>query len=289
VSTRRVALAAALSFGLAGPLMAQSPSMGFPPGHPFIEELTWTEIRDAIAGGTRTVIIPTGGTEQNGPHMAMGKHNYIVTHVARESALRLGNALVAPVISWVPEGNPATAGSTPGRISNPSPNFNATMEFAARSMKAHGFTDILLMGDNGGNQNAIRQVAEKLNAEWAGSGTVVYPLTDYYDMGQEYTRMWLQAAYGYSRETIGTHAGITDTSAMMYVFPDGIRRDAIVAQGAEGVSGNPSLANPMIGRMVVEFKILSSLAQYESLKQAEARAANGGGGGGGGGRGPAGG
>ena len=71
----------------------------------FLEELTWTEVRDAVAAGTTTIIIPTGGTEQNGPHMVLGKHNYLVRHKAGESARRLGDALVAPVMAYVPEGN----------------------------------------------------------------------------------------------------------------------------------------------------------------------------------------
>ena len=65
----------------------------------FLEELTWTEVRDAIQAGKTTVIIPTGGTEQNGPHMILGKHNIIVRFTAGEIAKQLGNALVAPVVA----------------------------------------------------------------------------------------------------------------------------------------------------------------------------------------------
>lgn len=43
----------------------------------FIEELTWLEIRDAMRAGKTTVIIATGGVEQNGPYLATGKHNYM--------------------------------------------------------------------------------------------------------------------------------------------------------------------------------------------------------------------
>src|SRR5216110_2478513 len=64
----------------------------------FLEDLTWVEVRDAIAAGKTTVIIPTGGTEQNGPHMVLGKHNFLVKHKAGEIAKSLGNALVAPVM-----------------------------------------------------------------------------------------------------------------------------------------------------------------------------------------------
>ena len=81
----------------------QTPSLP-QPNSVFLEDLTWTEVRDAIAGGKTTVIVPTGGTEQNGPHMALGKHNYLVTYKAGQIAKQIGNALVAPVVSVRPRG-----------------------------------------------------------------------------------------------------------------------------------------------------------------------------------------
>ena len=75
------------------------------PNSVFLEELTWVELRDAVAAGKTTAIVPTGGTEQNGPHMVLGKHNFLVKHKAGEIAKRLGNAIVAPVLAYVPEGD----------------------------------------------------------------------------------------------------------------------------------------------------------------------------------------
>jgi len=240
------------------------------PGDPFIEQMTWTEIRDAMAAGKTVAIVPVGGTEQNGPHMVLGKHNYIVTHAAGLMAKRLGNALVAPTVAWVPEGdytNPGW-GDKPGVISLPSPSYDRLLEAAARSLESHGFTHVLFIGDSGGNQGGMQAVADKLNEEWAGGGTSVFALTDYYRMGQQYSRAWLQAAYGYDLETIGSHAGITDTSAVMYVFPDGVRDHLRMPGGGSpdaGVTGDPTLATPEIGRMVVEFKVLAGLEQYRRL------------------------
>ena len=101
-----------------------------------IERLTWMEIRDRIAAGHRTVIVPTGGTEQNGPHMVTGKHNIIVAETARRIARALGDALVAPVLAYVPEGDPAVrAGhmAYPGTISLPEPAFAQVLQAAALS------------------------------------------------------------------------------------------------------------------------------------------------------------
>ena len=106
------------------------------------ERMTWTEIRDAVAAGKTTIIIPTGGTEQNGPHMITGKHNFIVAETARRIAATLGDALVAPVLAYVPEGDVAQREghmAYPGTISVPPIVFSKVLKAAAESFKAHGF------------------------------------------------------------------------------------------------------------------------------------------------------
>ena len=250
---------------------AQAPSRLPPPGPPFIETMTWTEVRDAIAGGTRVVIVPTGGTEQNGPHMVLGKHNYIVTYAAWQLAQRLGNALVAPTIQYVPEGDWSRPGfgDKPGVISLPSPAYDRLLDAAARSLKVHGFTDILLIGDSGGNQAGLTAVANALNAEWAGSGVRVYALVDYYQKARLQLRDWLLKTYGWDAQTMGSHAGTTDTSQMLYVHPAGVRTDRLAPGGGgpdSGVNGDPTKASAEIGKVAIEMKVEAALAQYRALK-----------------------
>ena len=153
------------------------------PATVFLEDLTWTEVRDAVADGVTTVIVPTGGTEQNGPHMVLGKHNYLVKHKAGEVARRLGNTLVAPVMAYVPEGDvdpPTGHMRFPGTITTPPAVFELVLEFAARSFGQHGFLDIVLLGDSGGNQASQAAAAGRLNLEWADTPVRVHHLTDYY-------------------------------------------------------------------------------------------------------------
>ena len=233
----------------------------------FIDELTWEETRDKLKSGTRTVIIPTGGTEKNGYHMVLGKHNAIVTHAANLMARRLKTALVAPTIQYVPEGDPDRA--APGVISLPSPAYDNLLDAAARSLQAHGFTDIIFIGDSGGNQQGMRAVAGTLNAEWKDRGVTVYALTDYYEGGRAHYRAWMEAAFGYDATVVGSHAGISDTSQLLYVRPAGIRKDQIKPWGGaadSGVSGDPTKATAEIGRMGIEFKVNAALAQYRDLK-----------------------
>jgi len=243
----------------------------------FIDEMTWEETRDAMKGGKTVFIVPTGGTEKNGYHMVMGKHNFIVAHSANLMARRLKNALVAPVLQYVPEGDPDR--QNPGAISVPSPAYNMILDAAARSLKVHGATDILFIGDSGPNQQGMTDVAAKLNEEWKGTKTRVYALTDYYEASRIYYRAWLQAAYGYDEDTVGSHAGISDTSQMLFVRPTGVRKDMIKPWGGpkdSGVSGDPMKATAEIGRMGIEFKVNAGLNQYKLLKNPPRQGGRGG-------------
>jgi creatinine amidohydrolase len=242
------------------------------PGTVFIEELTWTEVRDAIKAGKTTIIFPTGGTEQNGPHMVLGKHNFIVKHAAEQIARRLGNALVAPVLAYVPEGGidpPSGHMLYPGTISLPDDVFIKVTEYAARSFRANGFKDIVLIGDSGENQKGLQSVANSLNKEWSKTNVRVHFVSEYYK--ESPFREWLQGQ-GEKREDIGTHAGIVDTSQLMAVNPNGIRRDKLAAGGdrnATGATGNPARASVGYGKKGLEMKIEAAVAQTRKLISAK--------------------
>src|SRR5262250_1569882 len=127
------------------PVIAGGAVPGEARGSLFIEDLTWTELRDQVAAGKTIAIVPIGGTEQNGPHMAIGKHNLRVKLLAGKIAAALGTALVAPVLSYVPEGevaHPSGHLRFPGTITIPEDTFEKTIEYAARSLQLHGFRDI---------------------------------------------------------------------------------------------------------------------------------------------------
>jgi creatinine amidohydrolase len=254
----------------AGPTMLTAPASKTPTKAPdtvFMDELTWEENRDAMKAGKTVFIVPIGGTEKNGYHMVLGKHNFTVGHAANRMARKLGNALVAPVLQYVPEGNPDR--QNPGAISLPSPDYDAVLDAVARSLRAHGATDILFIGDSGGNQAGMTATAEKLNAEWKDGGPKVYALTAYYNEGRQYYRAWMEAAFGYGDDIIGSHAGISDTAQMLHVYPAGIRKNMLMPWGGpkdSGVSGDPMKATAEIGRMGIEFKVNAAIAQYRLLK-----------------------
>ena len=218
------------------------------PGSAYIEDLTWTELRDLIAAGKTTAIVPVGGTEQNGPHMAIGKHNVRVRLLAGKIAAGLGNALIAPVVAYVPEGglDPPTGHMRfPGTITAPQDAFEKTLEYAARSLARHGFRDIVLIGDHGSYQNELAAVATRLNREWAKSPVRAHAIREYYDESAQGFAKLLERS-GYPAAEIGTHAGLADTSLMMALDPALVRADRL--HPGEGDNGDPSRASAGLGR-----------------------------------------
>ena len=228
-------------------LLVLSPAIvsATPPDTIFLEELTWTEVRDLLAAGKTTVIVASAGNEQNGPHMVLGKHEFIVRHAADRIARKLGNALVAPIVTYVPEGAvdpPSGHMRYPGTITLPNVYFMKIFEYAARSLEAHGFTDIVFLGDSGGNQEGMKEVALALNAEWRGGKTRVHFVPEYYS--ENGFAEWLKSQ-GETEESIGNHAGISDTSQLLAIAPQHIRKDKLAKGGGaegSGVSGDPTKA-----------------------------------------------
>ena len=224
----------------------------------FLEELTWTELRDAIRAGKSTVIVPVGGTEQTGPHIVLGKHNVRVKVLAGKIAASLGNAIVAPVMAYVPEGSidpPAAHMRFVGTISIPESVFETTLEYTARSLRRAGFRDIVLIGDHGGYQTSLTRVAARLDREWAASPVRVHAVLDYYDAVAKAFDPALRKQ-GFSDAEIGSHGGVSDTSLSLAVDPQLVRAERLhdgPAPGlADGVRGDPRRSTAAVGQAGVE-------------------------------------
>jgi len=236
----------------------------------YIEDLTWQEMRDRLRGGTTIAIIPTGGTEQNGPHMIIGKHNLIVRYTAGEIARKLGNAVVAPVIAYVPEGRispPEGHMQFPGTISLTQYTFEALLEDAARSLKQHGFKLICFIGDNGGNQDGQRNVAARLTQEWYSDGVRVLHVGNYYSKnGQD---PWVESM-GIRIQNPGAHAGFIDTSELMAIHALGVHDELRGVRGdsdyrTTGAMGDSTQASANYGRKLLNLKIEAALEQIQSV------------------------
>jgi creatinine amidohydrolase/Fe(II)-dependent formamide hydrolase-like protein len=219
------------------------------------------------------VLIPIGGTEQNGPHMVLGKHNVRAKALCGKIAQALGNALVAPVIAYVPEGGvspPSSHMRFAGTISITPQTFERLLEDAARSFRATGFRDVVFVGDHGGYQRSEQAVAARLDREWAKTPARAHALVDYYAAVEtEYPAAL--AARGYSKAEIGTHAGLADTSLALAVDPALVRKDILAAgqrlDASNGVYGDPRRSTAELGQIGVDAIVKRSVEAIRRVTQ----------------------
>lgn len=234
-----------------------------------LDLLTGPELQSRIAAGTVTVLVPIGGTEQNGPHMALGKHNLRVQRLAERIAERLGDAVVAPLVAYVPEGSvspPSGHMRYSGTISIPQPAFESLLEGAALSLCHHGLSEVVLLGDHGGYQDALARVAARVRPPPAAKACRVTALRAYYELSSADHARRLRAR-GHSDAEIGRHAGLADTSLMMAI-DSALVRPALLATaaGAPGVSGDPRQAAAALGQEAVERIVDGSVAAIRSAR-----------------------
>ena len=256
--TRSAFLLAALAVVAAAHAVAQAPTSVY------LEDLTWTEVREATGGGKTTVILPIGGTEQSGPHMALGKHNVRVRALAGKIAAALGNALVAPVLAYVPEGKswpPTQHMRFPGTITIPDDTFEQTLQSVARGFRLHGFKDVVFIGDHGGYQKAMGRAADALNREWASTSVRAHAIEDYYRAATvDFAKLLREK--GFKESEIGTHAGVADTSLMLAIDPSLVRVDRLHSAGnskVDGVAGDPRRSSAELGKLGVDLIVRRSV------------------------------
>ena len=225
----------------------------------WIEELTWMEVRDALRDGKTTAIVATGGIEQNGPYLATGKHNYVLAGACEGIARALGDALCAPVVKLVPEGDidsPSGHMRYPGTISLREETYRAVLDDVASSLRAHGFTDVVFIGDSGGNQSGMAAVAGELSARWSGSARAHY-VPEFYRYAEVHE--WMNTELGISEPmNEGIHDDFVITAIMMVEDPETVRHAQRVKAGKasiNGVSIADREATIETGRKLLQFRV----------------------------------
>jgi creatinine amidohydrolase len=262
-------LAAAVAIG--GVLALAPRSLTAPlPDQVELAELTWVEVRGLIEHGFTTAIVPSGGLEQNGPHLTIGKHDRIVAYTAKRIATALGRTLVTPVVSFVPEGEydpPSGHMRFPGTIGVAPEVFAGTLEGIARSLKAAGFRTICFIADHGESLPVQNAVAERLGREWARDGVKVVSVKGY--AADPAQLAWLRSE-GESPASIGQHGGIQDTSELMAAYPAGVKLERWAERPAwselTGVDGDPTRASAERGRRLLEMKIEAAVSEIRAAR-----------------------
>lgn len=258
---------------------AQKPAAASAPA-PLVdfEMMTWQEVKKAIESGKTTALVYNGGTEQRGPQNVNGGHTLMGREIVRAIALKLGNAITAPVLPFSP--NRASA-ELPGTIGLSTAAFAMINEEVAEQLLLSGFKTVILMGDHGGGQAELKTVAEKLEAKHAAEGKHVYYCDEVYAKANGDFDEWLKA----NNYPTSAHAGIPDTSTMLYlggdkgwvrkelvasalgdpVLPRGQAPDPNVKRVNNGISGDGRKSTPELGKKLFDMKVDYAVAQIQRL------------------------
>ena len=254
------------------------------------EMMTWPEVKAALAAGKTTALVYTGGTEQRGPQNVNGGHTLMARATVKAIALKLGNAIAMPVLAYSP--NRASA-ELPGTIGLSDEVFGQVLTEVAEQSIITGFKNVILMGDHGGGQpQTYAEVARKLDRKYASKGVRVYFCDEVYARAQGDMDAWLESN-GYPRSS---HAGIPDTSEMMYlggdkgwVRPELIKTalgDPMPAPGQRGprdpgaprinngITGDGRRSAPELGKKMFEMKVDYAVHQIQGFLGTAPRAAS---------------
>jgi creatinine amidohydrolase/Fe(II)-dependent formamide hydrolase-like protein len=236
-----------------------------PPNTVWLEEMTWMDVRDALKAGKTTIIISTGGIEPNGPWLALGKHNYVLKANCDAIARKLGNALCAPIVPFVPEGGLEPKSGhmlTAGTISMREETFEAMLTDMAQSFKVNGFQNIILIGDSGGNVSGMKNVATKLTAQWNGAPVVAH-IPEYYDYASVAKLLNEIGVTKPEMKGDNLHDDPGITMNMMVTDPESVRWQARVKAGKATING-VSIADKAkaleIGRKIVDMRATNTAA-----------------------------
>ena len=223
----------------------------------FIEDMTWMEVRDAMASGKDTVLVATGGIEQNGPYLAANKHNVVLRGTTDAIARKLGNTLVAPIIGFVPEGDidpPTSHMKYPSTVSLTEDTYRRLLIDVCSCYRTHGFKHVVLIGDSGGNQDGMKAVAAELNAKWKDGKTKFYFIPEYYNYGN--LAKWLEER-GVKQTDEGLHDDFAMEAMMLSIDPVSIRMKQRVAAGKfkiNGVDLAPIEKTIELGKKIIDYR-----------------------------------
>lgn len=228
-----------------------------------LENLTWMAVRDKISNGYTRIIIPTGGIEQNGPFVALNKHDLIVKHLSAEVAQALTRTLVAPVVSFVPEGQispPSGHMQYPGTISLSEGTFVRLLEEVGASLGTHGFREIIILGDSSQSQAGMKEAADRLLKRPPAQGVRTIFVPEFYDY---------DAIRGYLRERgipenpEQFHEELSFSLQLLAIAPDAIHYSQRLAAGYTKLGGISLLdreALSQLGRDIIAYRVATTVA-----------------------------
>lgn len=230
----------------------------------FLEDMTTSEVRAKLDEGCPVALIFNGGGEATGPAIALGKHNFRARAYSEAIARSIGDAIVAAVQPFAPNGTfgePGPYDGFPGTISISHTTFSELNEQIARSLITGGFRRIALLGDHGDGLVELQSVATKLDAEFASKGVRIFYIGD----GYTKARKQIEAEGVAMGRPAGGHGGLWDTAETLAVKPDAVRIDKLAAgdisnggngmPNAEGFAGDARPSTVEIGKYFGQIRV----------------------------------
>src|SRR6185436_3409868 len=151
----------------------------------------------------------------------------------------------------------------------------------AEQLIISGFKVVVLMGDHGGGQRELGEVAKKLDEKYAGQGVRVVYCDEVYSKANGDFDKWLAE----NKYPASSHAGIPDTSETLYLGGDkgwvrkellatavgdpvrarGETRDPNAKRINNGITGDGRPSTAELGKRIFEMKVEYGVRQIRQL------------------------
>ncbi|HZB43545.1 MAG TPA: mycofactocin biosynthesis peptidyl-dipeptidase MftE [Ilumatobacter sp.] len=201
---------------------------------PDLGAMTWTDV------GSPILVVPVGSCEQHGPHLPLHTDTVIAAALAHGLAVARGDCVVAPPLTVT------ASGEHRGFAGTLSIGNSAMAEVLTELVRSAGWAQgVVFVNGHGGNAVAMARAADTLVRE------------------SRRLLVWWPSVPGGD-----PHAGHVETSLMLALAPDEVRRDRAVAGpvpamselvragvqplSASGVLGDPTYASAEEGRRLFE-------------------------------------
>jgi creatinine amidohydrolase len=185
------------------------------------EELTWPEMREAIAEQP-VVLLPFGTVEDHGPHLPINTDNVILEAICLETARRApGEMLVMPLVAY---GLDEHHMDFPGTISIEMETLLAYVNEAASSVAYHGFSHVLIVNGHGSNAPIAELAARRVVLE---AGIVCGAMSPNAAINPALAEPTLSQMRRSGPGGIA-HAGEYETAMMLHLRPDLVQMDKAV-------------------------------------------------------------
>lgn len=194
---------------------------GYNPPHRYLPYLSWTEIAELPDKANTVIVLPTGATEQHGPHLPCAVDTVIAAGVIGHALHRLPAEVPAYAMAPVTYGKSEEHLHFPGTVTLSGETLLATMNEIGESVYRAGFRKLLIVNGHGGQPQVMEMAARELRLRH-GDFIVVPSFT--WRVPHVAGRFLSE-----KEKKLAMHAGHGETALMLALAPETVRMDRAVA------------------------------------------------------------